>query len=70
MEPAPTSRRCSDCMSYRVAERRVERDGVVQLVLHCNSCRRDVVFFSGTKSEAIAFKRRRRKVKRMLSDGL
>jgi hypothetical protein len=65
--PRPTSRRCPSCGSYNVVERREEASTVlIVLKLHCNACRRDVIFWTGSKVEERRFKKRRNALRRRL----
>lgn len=66
-EPKPTSKRCPNCRSFNVVERREERGNIaVVLKQHCNACRYDVIFWTGTPAEEKKFKRRRRRLPKRL----
>lgn len=56
---------CVYCRSHQVVEHRNEVVGVVSLMMHCNMCRRDLVYWTGTVVEEKRFKKsRRRNMKR------
>lgn len=66
--PKPTSRRCQSCNSFQVVERRETKGNIsVILKIHCNACRQDLVFWTGSPSEERLFKRRRNRVRRIMS---
>lgn len=68
VEPSPTTRRCANCGSYQVVEK--EGDGssntFVVLKLHCNMCREDVIFWTGTRTELTIYRRKKRILNRAL----
>lgn len=59
--PSPVARQCPSCNSYQITERR-EVVGKISVILklHCNACRRDLIFWTGSPAQERAFKKRRR----------
>lgn len=65
-KPQPKNRWCQWCLSKQVVERREIKNSMVILKLHCNACRRDLIFWTGSRVEERAFKRRRNNVQKMI----
>lgn len=68
VNPEPGSRRCPNCLSYKVVEKEDSGSNptFIILKLHCNMCRTDVIFWSGTRAELKKFKRNRKRFKARL----
>jgi hypothetical protein len=66
MDQEPASKQCPECNSYQISECRIELGDRVSLALRCNACKRRFIFWTGTRIEERAFKRRRRGVKRRM----
>lgn len=67
MEPKPANRWCQWCLSKQVVEHREIKNSMVILKLHCKACRRDLIFWTGSRVEERAFKRSRTRVQRMIA---
>lgn len=67
LNPSP-DRQCSNCNSFRVVskEKWNETRTFVTLYLHCNSCRRDVLYWSGTRAQLHVFRKKQNFVKRKM----
>lgn len=64
--PSPVAKQCPSCNSYQVTERREQKGNAVILKLHCNACRRDLLFWTGSRAEERLFKKRRRNLLKIL----
>lgn len=69
LEPAPASRRCPNCLSYQVVEKEGDASSAtfVVLKLHCNMCRHDTTFWTGTRAELKRYRRQKRRLANRLS---
>lgn len=65
--PRPTSRRCTNCGSYNVAERRSQEGIMIRLGVYCHACRTLLIFWTGSTVEEKRFKKRRNALRRRLN---
>lgn len=67
INPSP-DRRCSNCNSFRVVNKEGwnETRTFVVLYTYCNSCRTKMIYWSGSRIELAAFRRKQNFVKRKM----
>lgn len=69
LEPKPASRRCPNCLSYQVVEKEGDQSTATHVVLklHCNMCRQDTIFWTGTRAELKKYRRDKRRLTNRLA---